>query len=240
MPVHSVSLSDYVYEELLHQFQTGKYSPGSRLPGELRLAQEFNVSRPIVRGALSRLRDDGYVVSKKGSGSYLVRVDSASISMLVHVHELSDLLLAFDYRAGLEAAIAAKAAMAATELDKRNIENTYRANCKRTASRYLDHLTHDFEFHCAIAEATHNPFYCQAFKEMQKTILQGIDCCSGLLQKSRMTYRPKDNEHAVILQAISRKDAVLASAAMMNHVYASGARMKQLLIGARTEDALGE
>ena len=145
-----------------------------------------------------------------------------------------------DYRAGLEAAIAAKAAMAATELDKRNIENTYRANCKRTASRYLDHLTHDFEFHCAIAEATHNPFYCQAFKEMQKTILQGIDCCSGLLQKSRMTYRPKDNEHAVILQAISRKDAVLASAAMMNHVYASGARMKQLLIGARTEDALGE
>ena len=75
MPVHSVSLSDYVYEELLHQFQTGKYSPGSRLPGELKLAQEFRVSRPIVRGALSHLRDDGYVVSKKGSGSYLVRVD---------------------------------------------------------------------------------------------------------------------------------------------------------------------
>ena len=131
MPVHSVSLSDYVYEELLHQFQTGKYSPGSRLPGELKLAQEFRVSRPIVRGALSHLRDDGYVVSKKGSGSYLVRVDSASVSTLVHVRELSDLLLAFDYRAGLEAAIAAKAAMAATELDKRTIENTYRANCKR-------------------------------------------------------------------------------------------------------------
>ena len=55
-----------------------------------------------------------------------------------------------------------------------------------------------------------------------------------------MTYRPKDNEHAVILQAISRKDAILASAAMMNHVHASSARMKQLRIGARTEDALGE
>ena len=75
---------------------------------------------------------------------------------------------------------------------------------------------------------------------MQKTILQGFDCCSGLLQKSRMTYRPKDNEHAVILHAIRRKDAILASAAMLHHVQATSARLKQLLIGARTEDALGE
>jgi GntR family transcriptional regulator, transcriptional repressor for pyruvate dehydrogenase complex len=40
-----------------------------RLPSETALAQQFAVSRPIVREALVRLRDHGLIKSVRGSGS---------------------------------------------------------------------------------------------------------------------------------------------------------------------------
>ena len=231
----SVSLSDYVYEELLHQFQGEKYKPGAKLPGELALATEFSVSRPIVREALARLRDDGYITSKKGSGSFLVRIDTARLPMATTIRELEDFERAFEYRASLESIIAAKAAESATEADKIHIENTYRINCTRSASRYLDHITRDFEFHRAIAAATHNPFFCRALETMQKELLDGIEHCSSLLQSNRMTYRPKDSEHALIVKAITDGKPTLAFAAMMSHVNSSSLRIQQLILGADKE-----
>ena len=235
MTRRSVSLSDYVYEELLHQFQSEKYQSGAKLPGELKLASEFSVSRPIVREALARLRDDGYITSKKGSGSFLIRADSASLVSAMPIREWVDFENAFEFRGSLEALIAAKAAECATELDKVHIENTYRANCTRTASRYLDHIVRDFEFHRAIAEATHNPFYCQALEYLQKEIQDGIERCSQILQSNRMTYRPKDNEHALIVKAITEGKATLAFSTMMAHVNSSCLRIKQLILNASDE-----
>ncbi len=235
MARRSISLSDYVYEELLHQFQSEKYQSGAKLPGELKLASEFSVSRPIVREALARLRDDGYITSKKGSGSFLVRADFASLVSTVPIREWADFENAFEYRGSLEALIAAKAAENATELDKVHIENTYRANCTRTASRYLDHIVRDFEFHRAIADATHNPFYCRALENLQKEILEGIERCSQILQSNRMTYRPKDNEHALIVKAIAEGKASLAFSTMMTHVNSSCLRIKQLVLNSSGE-----
>jgi len=50
----------------------GSIAPGTRLPPERRLAEEFGVNRVTVRSALARLAESGLLSVRQGSG-YLVR-----------------------------------------------------------------------------------------------------------------------------------------------------------------------
>jgi GntR family transcriptional regulator len=51
----------------------GDYSVGTRLPPEFALARMFDASRFTVREALGQLRSRGLVVSRRGSGTVVVR-----------------------------------------------------------------------------------------------------------------------------------------------------------------------
>ncbi len=46
---------------------------GSKIPSEAELAEKYNVSRITVRGALSELVSEGYLVKKQGKGTYASR-----------------------------------------------------------------------------------------------------------------------------------------------------------------------
>ena len=71
-PVRQERFAERVYENLFHAIVEGKISVGSRLPSENDLATLFDVSRPIVRQALDRLREDQLVESRRGSGTYVM------------------------------------------------------------------------------------------------------------------------------------------------------------------------
>ncbi|WP_437422048.1 FadR/GntR family transcriptional regulator [Stutzerimonas chloritidismutans] len=49
----------------------GLYAEGSRLPSERDLAQRLRVSRPAVREAIGALQNEGMVVTRHGSGTYV-------------------------------------------------------------------------------------------------------------------------------------------------------------------------
>jgi GntR family transcriptional regulator len=86
----------------------GSFPPGTRLPGELKLAEQFNVSRVTVRRAMAELERMGIVDRKPGVGT--VVVDRAGIqpvvadfsNVLSHLLEMGRTttarLLEFDYR----------------------------------------------------------------------------------------------------------------------------------------------
>src|SRR5262245_23518709 len=74
-------LSDVLYQDMLGQIQSGKLPAESRLPSELELSTRFSVSRPIVREALRRLRDDGLIQSRQGAGSFVSRSNGAALPM---------------------------------------------------------------------------------------------------------------------------------------------------------------
>lgn len=85
----------------------GTFPPGSRLPGELKLAEQFNVSRVTVRRAMAELERMGIVDRKPGVGT--VVADRAGIqpvvadfsNVLSHLLEMGRTttarLLEFDY-----------------------------------------------------------------------------------------------------------------------------------------------
>ena len=53
------------------RLRDGTYLPGSRLPTNMALADEFNVGKGVIRSALKPIREDGLVASHAGLGSYV-------------------------------------------------------------------------------------------------------------------------------------------------------------------------
>ena len=54
-------LADKVYHSLHARIVNGDYPANEKLPPEIQLAEEFGVSRPVLRNALERLREEGIV-----------------------------------------------------------------------------------------------------------------------------------------------------------------------------------
>lgn len=65
------SLHAYIKQELLHRIKTNQYKSGEKIPPELDLCKDFNVSRTTVRTALNQLTLEGYLVRQQGSGTFV-------------------------------------------------------------------------------------------------------------------------------------------------------------------------
>lgn len=60
-----------IYEELRSSITTGTLPVGTKLPTERALASRHGIGRKKVRRALDRLRDDGLIERRVGSGSFI-------------------------------------------------------------------------------------------------------------------------------------------------------------------------
>ena len=60
-----------IYMALLQSIRTGEYRDGDRLPSEAELCKQFNASRITVAKAIQNLQQEGMVVRRPGSGSYV-------------------------------------------------------------------------------------------------------------------------------------------------------------------------
>ena len=66
-------LADVVRSELKRLILGGEFAVGSKLPNEDRLCERFGVSRVTIREAVRGLIEDGLVVRRHGSGTYVTR-----------------------------------------------------------------------------------------------------------------------------------------------------------------------
>lgn len=62
---------EQVADQIRHAIRTGKFPPNSRLPAERELAALFKVTRPHVREAIGALQNEGLVLTRRGSGTYV-------------------------------------------------------------------------------------------------------------------------------------------------------------------------
>ena len=64
-------LADVVRDGLRRAIFAGEYPPGSKLPNEDLLAGRFAVSRATIREAVRGLAEEGYLVRRQGSGTFV-------------------------------------------------------------------------------------------------------------------------------------------------------------------------
>src|ERR1039457_3606058 len=60
-----------VIGELRRRIESGEYPPGSLLPSEHQLSDEFAIARPTVVRALRVMRADGWIETQQGKGSFV-------------------------------------------------------------------------------------------------------------------------------------------------------------------------
>lgn len=72
-PVAPVPLHRQLRDRIAESLLTQGVGPGTMLPGEHALCQDFRVSRTVVRQALAQLEADGLVERVKGKGTFVAR-----------------------------------------------------------------------------------------------------------------------------------------------------------------------
>ena len=65
----SIHLPDEIAQELGRLIQSKQLLAGDRLPSERDLCEQFSVSRPVIREALSRLKSEGLIAIRRGVGN---------------------------------------------------------------------------------------------------------------------------------------------------------------------------
>ena len=214
-----------VYELIRAGIVDGTYSPGGKLPSEADLCAHHDVSRPVIREALARLRVEGLIVSRQGSGTYVSEEPNSrkSGSGFAPVRNINDIDQCFDFRLSLEGEAAYHAAQNRTEADLQVIENA------------LQHVVEALEtggevdvfaFYVAIAEATHIHFFPSVMNSMRRHVMVGMKLGEEFShlaadERSKMVH----TEQRAIVRAIRARDGEGARSAMRKHINQSRRRL---------------
>lgn len=213
-----VKLSDKVYEYILSQIISGAYPVDSRLPTETDLADKLGVSRPIVREALLRLRDDGVIASRQGSGSYVLRRPAKDVGMFSPIGSIADIQRCFVFRVAVEGEIAAIAARVRDPDGMTRLHGAFAALEIITEQGKLG-VEEDVAFHRAVAEATGNHFFVATLQSLHDQIAAGMNLNRNLsLIQPRSRLLMVQVEHKAVVDAIEAGDEAGARTAMHTHL----------------------
>ena len=207
-------LYQQVAESIATAIAKGRYAPGSRLPAERDLAEDFKVSRPTIREAMIALEIRGLVGAKKGSGIYVTAtlpdLTSTTPELDVGAFELIEARTLFEGEA---------AALAATAIDAQQLEELRKLLVEmEQAGETSAALDADKQFHVAIAKATGNSLVVSVV-EMLWTIREQSPLCVHMFAKARREgVTPRVNEHQLIVDALAAHDPQAAREAMRSHL----------------------
>ncbi|MFL9924322.1 FadR/GntR family transcriptional regulator [Herbaspirillum lusitanum] len=222
------ALSDTVARQLLEKIDAGAFSRGSKLPTEVVLAQEFGVSRTVVREAISKLKHEGVVEPRQGSGVFIteqagikpLRIDYAEVSSPEAVLQIVEL------RRAIEAEVAAQAAKRRTDDDMRAIEEAL-ARIGQDVKQGGDGVAADVEFHRALASATRNPYFIKTLEFLSQYLEVATAVTRGNEARYEDFSRQVREEHEAIVAAIRAGDEMAARSAAQNHMFNAARRLSQ-------------
>jgi GntR family transcriptional repressor for pyruvate dehydrogenase complex len=218
------NLADTVFDRIQRSIKSGAYAVDERLPTEHALAAEFQVSRPVIRDALQRLRDQGMIYSRRGAGSFVREQGIREPLGFGQMESLSDLQHCYDFRLTIEPEAAA---MAATRRAPGAIDKIKAAlNLLRDATNRQAHRADaDFMFHLSIAQASLNPYFVTAMQALEEHIAVGMRLHGLSLKSTQDGLMHVLVEHTAIHDAIRDGNPEAARRLMREHLTGSRSRL---------------
>lgn len=224
------NLSRELVQSLEQLILTQHWRPGDKLPTEAEIVRQFQVSRTVVREALSRLQAAGLVATRHGIGTFVLeprppamfRLDPADMETSFEVLAVLELRISLETEtAGLAAARRSDANLAVM----RAALDDFNSNVARSETT----VAPDFRFHQEIAEATGNRYFAEIINYLGTTILPRTRLPSSRIPPDQLTsYLQRVNrEHEQIFDAIARRDTDFARAAMRIHLTNSRERLRR-------------
>jgi GntR family transcriptional regulator, transcriptional repressor for pyruvate dehydrogenase complex len=220
----TTSLTDLAYQGILAFIDRNRLVPDDKLPGENPMAEMLGVSRPVVRQALARLRSEGWVVSRTGSGHYVGQPNlrSAPFGPIEDVEEVRSFL---EFRCVIEGECAAWAALNRDPAALEEI-STRRRILELAINRGTESVEEDIAFHEAIAKASGNKFYVMTMAAIRDHRRIATHLIRELSKQSRLRrVRDIREEHLLIDKAIASGQSDNARLAMVSHIRSGIARL---------------
>ncbi|MEO8102660.1 MAG: FadR/GntR family transcriptional regulator [Betaproteobacteria bacterium] len=212
------SLPDRIYAGVVEAILRGDFAPSGKLPTEADLAVTFGVSRPTVREALSRLRADRIIDSRRGAGSYVIRQPGAPAASATPIKNLADIERYYEFRSCVESGAAA----AAAEYGDAGDLAAVRAAFDDWVAAMEDGgagVEEDLRFHLAIARASHNPFFVTTLEASIAPIRHYLELARYTTdKKSPARIGANRAEHQAIMEAIARRSPADAADAVRTHI----------------------
>ena len=220
-------LSDQLASQLRAQVDAGHWPPGARLPTEQTLAEQYGVSRTVVREAVSRLRSMGLLVARQGSGVFVAAPDAARPLAFdpAVLHNLSAVLEIVEVRRTLEAEVAALAAERANAAQRQAIARALKQVDASVASGSAG-VDEDLAFHRAIADASGNAQFPRLLRHLEQYLRDAM-VVTRSNESLKLEYRVQvQQEHQAIAEAIARRDPAAARAAAATHMHQASRRLQ--------------
>lgn len=208
-------LSQSVADNILSMITIEKrFSVGDKLPNELDLSEELNVSRTTLREAIRILVALDILEIQRGKGTYVKenafkkRQDLEQLSSVkVNAKDLYEMRLIFEPEA------AYYAALRATDSEiKRILE--FGKKVEKEISNHEDRTEDEHSFHKAIAQATHNEFMNKLMPILYQAISKGV----YLSLQSDKAIEDTINDHRMIMEFLKQRNAEGAKNAMKIHI----------------------
>jgi DNA-binding FadR family transcriptional regulator len=228
----SRTLSTELARQLSKQILGATYPAGAKLPTESDLVEQFQVSRTVVREAISSLQAAGLVETRHGIGTF-VRQQNAAYPFLIKPDQLNTLQDAVSL---LELRIALESEAVALACARRSPENLDRLasaldQFDRAVRRGDDAAEADFAFHSELAIATQNPHFLRVFQSLGTSAIprSRLERASGMTEERTAFLNRVNDEHRAVLSAVRAQDGDSGRAAIRLHLTNSRERLRKQL-----------
>jgi DNA-binding FadR family transcriptional regulator len=206
-------LPDEVARSILGAIEGGQLAPGERLPTEAELSRRFGVARTVVREAISLLRYDGIVDSRRGVGAFVTdagqrasfRISPACFEKRKQIVQLLQL------RTGVQAGASALAADARSADEMAAIEAAHSemeaADARGPAEALEARVDAELLLYRRITEASGNPYYVEVVAMIETNIQNNLR--SAFLKNAAASeFGPAIlAEHRAVLDALRAGDS---------------------------------
>jgi DNA-binding GntR family transcriptional regulator len=193
------ALYEEVAELLRQRIFRRELEPGSWID-EVKLAQEYGISRTPLREALKVLAAEGLVTMKVRRGAYVTEVSEQDLAEVYHL-----LALLESDAAGVVAARASDAQLRELQALHQELERAVRQRDRFFALNE--------RFHMRLLEIAGNRWRNQMVADLRKVMK--LNRHNSLLKSGRIEESLA--EHAEVMQALLRRDAAAAMACMQQH-----------------------
>ena len=212
------NLVQMVFDALKENILTGQFHGGERLPTQDLLAQQFGVSRTVMREALNKLSSLGLIQSQQGRGTFVCSPDVQTVMepmFTAFVLEEASICELMEVRYYLEAIIARLAAKRITPAQIGALRENVVAMEQAVHAKNLDQFVEkDLQFHFMLAEISENTLLARiitALREMMAKFFEDFSRTPHIAERSV-------NYHRKIFQALARKDSESAEREMQQHI----------------------
>lgn len=220
------NLSEQVADNLEEYILSDKSNIGDKLPGEQNLAEQYEVSRPVIREAYKLLMERGLIIQKNGDGAYISKPDTDNIYKIIRRIITLDEIKVEEFhqiRIILEVEAARLSAVNASNADFQALEEIVKTMETNDTLTVIERVKLDISFHNLVAKSSGNTLL-EMFVNVMTSLSTNYMAKGAIIEGG---IDDANERHMIIINALKTRDGKQAAKAMLDHLKKSRLSVEQ-------------